>query len=211
MRPLLSAALACALALAAPVGPASAGAGAGTVRPLYGPAAPLYQHTVPRRGGDDGGGSLSRPGWGRSTQPGFRSAPTQIFCDRFGRCWQQLQGPSRYGGFGARPPGWADDLPDRLATDGRFARPRSGVVCDFRTSICYKDGRVDKSETKDAFGERAADRADDLRDRRGTGRVFAPERGVSCDSVRRICFDGGFADRSLTRRYFGEQAADNLD
>jgi hypothetical protein len=70
---------------------------------------------------------------------------------------------------------------------------------------------VDESETRDVFGERAADRADDLRDRRGTARLFVPERGVSCDADRRVCFDGSTPDVSLTRRYFGGEAASRLD
>ena len=85
------------------------------------------------------------------------------------------------------------------------------MVCDVATSVCYKRGKVDKSETKALFGERAADRADDLRDRRGTGRLFVPERGVTCDAGKRACFDEGVPDYSLTRRYFGRQAADALD
>ena len=61
------------------------------------------------------------------------------------------------------------------------------------------------------FGERAGDRADDLRDRLGTARVFVPERGVACDRNRRMCLDDGDPDRSLTRRYFGRRAARALD
>jgi hypothetical protein len=151
------------------------------------------------------------------------SRPT-LNCDSYGRCWQQVPTYRRPGvgddrrnrfGYGAplntRPPGWADDLPRRAQQPDRFFRPRGGVVCDRSSSICYKSGKVDKSETRWMFGDRASDRADDLRDRRGTARVFVPEKGVSCDSSRQICFDGGTPDRSLTRRYFGGQAAGALD
>lgn len=163
-------------------------------------------------------GYQSNPGWsGSGLQPRTRGyverAPVRpsIVCDRFGRCFQQAP---RYGygydyGY-VRPPGWADDLPYRSRARGRFYRPEGNVVCDQATRICYKDGRIDKTETRDAFGERAADRADDIRDERGRARVFVPERGVTCDPARQVCYDGSFKDYSLTRRYFGQRAADRL-
>jgi hypothetical protein len=113
--------------------------------------------------------------------------------------------------LGTRPPGWADDLPYRAQEPGRFVRTRPGVVCDRSTSLCYRRGEVDKTETRDAFGARAADRADDLRDDRGTARLFVPERGVACDAGRRVCYDDGRPDFSLTRRYFGQRAAGAID
>jgi len=154
----------------------------------------------------------------RVVTPGYRAVPVRpsrpaISCDAYGRCWQSV--PSYGYGWGldrgTRPPGWADDLPRRARDPSRFQRPRSGVVCDQGTSVCYKRGRIDRSETREMFGGRAADRADDLRDERGTGRVFVPERGVSCDPGRQVCFDEGVPDRSLTRRYFGRNAAGSLD
>ena len=108
----------------------------------------------------------------------------------------------------ARPPGWADDLPRRARASDRFLRPDRHVVCDRATSICYKRGEVDKSATEGVFGERAGDRADDLRDKLGTARLFVPERGVACDRGRRACFDDGEPDRRLTRRYFGRRGHD---
>ena len=93
----------------------------------------------------------------------------------------------------------------------RFLRPRSEVLCDRATRICYKLGKVDKSDTERVFGGRAGDRADDLRDRLGTARLFVPERGVACDRERRMCLDDGEPDHSLTRRYFGRRAAHALD
>ncbi len=142
---------------------------------------------------------------------GGRALRPQIYCDGYGRCFQRF--PDRFSGgsYRTRPPGWADDLPGRVRYPDRFSRPRSEVVCDQATNVCYRRGRVDRSETRDVFGDRAADRADDLRDRRGTARLFVPERGVSCDTGRRVCFDGGVPDVSLTRRYFGGGAAAGLD
>jgi hypothetical protein len=111
----------------------------------------------------------------------------------------------------AQPPGWAESLPGSARTNDRFLRPRSEVVCDRATRICYKQGKVDKSDTERVFGGRAGDRADDLRDRLGTARLFVPERDVACDRERRMCLDDGDPDRRLTRRYFGRRAARAVD
>jgi Fels-1 Prophage Protein-like len=151
---------------------------------------------------------LARPGYGYS--PLHRPS---IACDRFGRCWELGPSDAFARGYGERrsAPGWAEDLPGSARLEDRFLRPRSEVVCDRATSICYKEGKVDKSDTERVFGGRAGDRADDLRDRLGTARLFVPERGVACDRERRLCLDDGDPDRSLTRRYFGRPAARALD
>jgi Fels-1 Prophage Protein-like len=190
------------LALAMSLGP-GAPAGAGEPpRARIDPNFPPFRSIAPNTGG------VAAP------QAIVPRPDDRVRCDGYGRCWQQV--PSYGGGYtdgrGARPPGWADDLPRRRSRDPyRFDRPRSGVVCDAATSLCYKQGAIDKSETKAAFGERAADRADDLRDRGGTDRLFVPERGVTCDPRRRVCFDDGVADFSHTRRYFGQRAADAVE
>jgi hypothetical protein len=138
-----------------------------------------------------------------------------IACDSFGRCWEV--GPSyRFAREyierpDARPPGWAESLPGSARTQHRFLRPRSDVVCDRASRICYKEGEVDKSDTEGIFGGRAGERADALRDRFGTARLFVPERGVACDRDSRVCLEDGDADRRLTRRYFGRNAARAID
>jgi Fels-1 Prophage Protein-like len=152
---------------------------------------------------------LRRPGYGSS----FLHRPS-IACDRFGGCWEldpSDRFPRGYSERRARPPGWAEDLPDSARLHHRFLRGGSEVVCDRATRICYKEGKVDKSDTQRVFGERAGDRADGLRDRLGTARLFLPERGVACDRARRVCLDDGDPDRSLTRRYFGRRAARALE
>jgi Fels-1 Prophage Protein-like len=152
---------------------------------------------------------LGRPGYGYSSL----HRPS-IACDRFGRCWEldpSDRFPRGYSERRARPPGWAEDLPGSARSHDRFLRAGSEVVCDRATGICYKEGKVDKSDTERVFGERAGDRADGLRDRLGTARVFLPERDVACDRARRVCLDDGDPDRSLTRRYFGRRAARALD
>jgi hypothetical protein len=153
---------------------------------------------------------LARPGYGYS--PLHRPS---IACDRFGRCWELdpfdrfARGDSER--RAARPPGWAENLPDSARLHHRFLRAGSEVVCDRATHICYKEGKVDKSDTERVFGGRAGDRADGLRDRFGTARLFLPEQDVACDRERRVCLDDGDPDRSLTRRYFGRRAARALD
>jgi len=147
------------------------------------------------------------PGYGH----GLRHRPA-VACDSFGRCWQLRPDPfERRYAERARPPGWADDLPRSARMSDRFLRPRSDLVCDRASRVCYKDGQVDKSDTERVFGERAGDRADDLRDRLGTARLFVPERGVACDRERRLCVEDGDPDRKVTRRYFGRRAAQALD
>ena len=153
---------------------------------------------------------LAVPGYGRSPFDRLR-----VVCDRFGRCWRaEPSARFSHGHLGRpepRPPGWAESLPESARTQNRFLRPRSEVVCDRATRICYNEGNIDKSDTKDIFGKRAGKRADKLRDQHGTPRVFAPERDVSCDRERRRCFDDGAPDRGLTRRYFGRRAARGLE
>jgi hypothetical protein len=148
------------------------------------------------------------PGYGYPRRPA-------VACDSFGRCWQL--GP--YDRFArgyvqrpdARPPGWAESLPGSARTQHRFLRPGSDVVCDRATRICYKKGKVDQSDTEAIFGGRAGERADAIRDRFGTSRLFVPERDVACDRASRVCLEDGDADRRLTRRYFGRKAAREID
>ena len=146
------------------------------------------------------------PGYGRS----LRHRPA-VACDSFGRCWR-LEPSDPFERLyvrrsDARPPGWAENLPRSARLHDRFLRPGSDVVCDRASRLCYKDGKVDKSDTQSVFGERAGDRADRLRDRLGTGRMFVPQRGVACDRERKLCLEDGNPDRKLTRRYFGKDAA----
>ena len=144
---------------------------------------------------------------------GLLGRPTLV-CDAFGRC--ERVGPANvgpgfrhlYGGPWAARPSFRYDL-DRGGD--RFVRTGSDVRCDRATRICYKDGRLDKSETQDAFGERAGDRADGLRDSVGTAHVFVTKRGAACDRERRVCFSDGEPDRRVTERHFGRRGKKNRD
>ena len=153
---------------------------------------------------------LARPWYGR----GGLHDPA-VACDSFGRCWHVGSSDRFRRGYlerrDAHPPAWADNLPESARTQHRFVRPGSDVVCDRATGICYKQGKVDKSDTERVFGERAGDKVDALRDRFSSSRLFAPERGVACNRESRVCLEDGDPDRSLTRRYFGRRAARALD
>lgn len=130
----------------------------------------------------------SSPGWwGR---PSYERQPAYRYGDRSADRYYRNQ--ARSGG------------------EGRLARPDNDVVCDRRTRICYKDGKIDKSETQDFFGGKAADRADDVRDRYEND-AFVPRKNVVCDRDRRVCYKDGDPNRNLTRDYFGNRAAKRVD
>lgn len=103
---------------------------------------------------------------------------------------------------GAAPP-WARN-------DQRFTRPDQNVVCDHRTEVCYKKGNLNVDQTREHFGNGAGQRADRIRDRAGTKDVFVPQRGAVCNDNSNTCYQGGRADRGLTRDYFGRNAARRL-
>jgi hypothetical protein len=179
----------------------------GCIAPAVGSGAWVGPTSAPRYG--------TYPHWYRDLWPAYPGYggdlrhPSALTCDRFSRC-AHLRPSDNFGrryAARARPPQWAEDLPRSARSSDRFLRPRSNVVCDRASRICYKSGKIDKSDTERAFGDRAGDRADDLRDRFGTARLFVPQRGVACDRERRVCLEGGDPDRKLTRRYFGKGAA----
>jgi hypothetical protein len=129
------------------------------------------------------------PSWQRQASP-------QIVCEPGGwRCYR-VDAPLQQRGYDWRQSqpwygqGWRRD-PWNARPDPRFARPAPSVVCDQRTSICYKDGHIDKSETQLYFGNSASRRADAIRDRAGTGQVFVPRPGVVCDPDDRKCIRRG--------------------
>jgi hypothetical protein len=167
-------------------------------QPSVGAAQPDYGWG-PWTGGDSGWRTY--PGYGDRYGHGSGRV-----CDHFGRCWHPGydHDPDRV--RSARPPDWADDLPESAQERRRFVRPDDGLVCDQVTRVCYKQGNVDKSDTKEFFGRRAAKRADRLRDERGSAEIFVPEPGVACDPQRERCFADGEPDRDLTKRHFGRRA-----
>ena len=114
----------------------------------------------------------------------------------------------------AGPQSWAEPGPvgrsvPGTSRNGTF-QPSRNVVCDRATEICYRRGRIDKSETEDVFGERAGDRADRYRDRYGRDDLYVRSRNVVCDRETHTCYKNGHADRSETREVFGKGAARNV-
>jgi hypothetical protein len=155
------------------------------------------------------GGAQPDVGWDSSwpTYPGYSRSyyrDDEVVCDRYGRCWRYDDDHEHDRYRTARPPDWAEELPDSEQERRRFVRPDDNLVCDQATRVCYKRGLVDKSDTKEFFGRRAAKHADRLRDERGNAEIFIPEKGVACDPGRQRCYADGKPDRDLTRRHFGK-------
>lgn len=94
--------------------------------------------------------------------------------------------------------------------DPRFSRKSDDTVCDRRTSICYQNGEIDKTETQERFGNRAAERADDIRDRQRSANVYVPRRGTVCNDDRNRCYQDGRGNVRQTRENFGDRAANTL-
>jgi hypothetical protein len=86
-------------------------------------------------------------------------------------------------------------------------RGNSRVSCDQRTQVCYKDGEIDASETKDTFGKGAARRVDRVRDDAGTNNIFLPRNNTVCNRDEKVCYKNGRPDQSDTRDQFGKKAA----
>lgn len=96
-----------------------------------------------------------------------------------------------------------------------FGGPRYGsrsydngrVYCDQRTEVCYKDGDIDASETKEVFGKGASRRVDRVRDEAGTNNIFLPRNNTVCNRDEKVCYKNGQPDWSDTRDQFGKKAA----
>jgi hypothetical protein len=113
------------------------------------------------------------------------------------------------GGYLGGGSGWSGYGGSWGGPRSRTFRPDRRVVCDRGTQICYKRGEIDKSETEEAFGGRAGDRADRIRDKWGSD-VYVRNRKVVCDNDRDVCFKNGRPDRSETRDVYGKKAARRL-
>lgn len=87
--------------------------------------------------------------------------------------------------------------------DYRDDRRAFRAGCDARRQLCFKDGRIDKSETRDVFGDRAAERVKNIRDRRNDNDDYRDGRS-GCDDRRQVCLKNGQLDRSETRERYGD-------
>ena len=61
--------------------------------------------------------------------------------------------------FGKGAARQVDRIRDQAGTN-RIYRVDDNVVCNRRSEVCYKNGRPDRSETRDYFGKKAARRVD---------------------------------------------------
>jgi hypothetical protein len=111
---------------------------------------------------------------------------------------------SPFGGSYGRSPGYA-------RSNGRTFQPSRGVVCDRATQTCYRGREIDASETRDYFGNKAARKADRVRDTQGTNRVYRVNQKVVCNRRDQVCYKNGRPDVSDTRDYFGKKAARRID
>jgi hypothetical protein len=106
--------------------------------------------------------------------------------------------------------GGAAILPVRPRTRS-LREARLGRALRSRHPHLLQARRVDKSDTQNAFGERAGDRADGWRDSVGTAHLFVTRGGAACDRERRVCFNDGEPDRRLTERFFGRRGKKDRD
>ena len=83
-----------------------------------------------------------------------------IVCDRATRtCYRdgEIDASETRDYFGNRAGRRVDRIRDAAGTNKIF-RPDDDVVCNRRERVCFKDGRPDRSETRDFFGKKAARR-----------------------------------------------------
>lgn len=121
-------------------------------------------------GGIYGGGTSGPYGYGSgpfgggSGQGGgrtFRPSP-DVVCDRATEtCYRrgQIDASETRDVFGRKAARDVDRVRDWAGTN-RIYRASDDVVCNRSSKICYKNGRPDRSETRDYFGKKAARRID---------------------------------------------------
>lgn len=124
-----------------------------------------------RRSGPYGTDPLARSGYGstasRFGNSGFASGRTfrpspNVVCDRATEtCYRggEIDASETNAYFGKGASRRVDRIRDGAGTN-RIYRVDNDVVCDRRREICYKNGRPDRSETKEFFGKKAARRID---------------------------------------------------
>lgn len=104
-----------------------------------------------------------------------------------------------------------NDDDDGKGKNRRLVRTERNVVCDRRTEVCYKNGDIDASETREYFGKDEARRVDRIRDRYKDNDIFLPRGNTVCREENRTCYVKGEPDRRATREYFGKKAARRVD
>lgn len=131
-----------------------------------------------------------------------------------GGCLQLQGGPVGYRAPPVTLPGggavYGVPYPAAAPSTRRWVGEEPRVVCDRETEVCYKRGRIDSSETRDAFGKGPARRVRALQQEFGSNDVFLPRDNTVCDRNAEVCYKNGRPDWSDTRDQFGKKAARRL-
>ena len=117
---------------------------------------PFYRS--PGLGADPFGGWSGSP---RSSGRTFRPSPN-VVCDRATEtCYRgrDIDASETRDYFGRGAARRVDRIRDQAGTN-RIYRPSDNVVCNRAAQVCYKNGRPDRSETRDYFGKKAGRRVD---------------------------------------------------
>lgn len=101
--------------------------------------------------------------YGRSSQGGRTFSPDRnVVCDRATEtCYRgrEIDASETRDNFGKSAARRVDRIRDEAGTN-RIYRVDDDVVCNRQREVCYKNGRPDRSETRDYFGKKAARQVD---------------------------------------------------
>ena len=101
--------------------------------------------------------------YGRSDNGGRTFNPSRgVVCDRATEtCYRgrEIDASETRDYFGRSAARQVDRIRDEAGTN-RIYRVDDDVVCNRPKEVCYKNGRPDRSETRDYFGKKAARRVD---------------------------------------------------
>jgi hypothetical protein len=110
-----------------------------------------------------GGNPYGSDRYGRSGNGGRTFSPSRnVVCDRATEtCYRgrEIDASETRDYFGKSASRQVDRIRDQAGTN-RIYRVDDDVVCNRRSEVCYKNGRPDRSETRDYFGKKAARRVD---------------------------------------------------
>ena len=105
----------------------------------------------------------SRDYYGRSNNGGRTFTPSRgVVCDRATEtCYRgrEIDASETRDYFGRSAARQVDRIRDEAGTN-RIYRVDDDVVCNRPQEVCFKNGRPDRSETRDYFGKKAARRID---------------------------------------------------
>jgi hypothetical protein len=110
-----------------------------------------------------GGNPFGSGSYGRSGGGGRTFSPDRnVVCDRATEtCYRgrEIDASETRAYFGKSAARQVDRIRDQAGTN-RIYRVDDDVVCNRQREVCYKNGRPDRSETRDYFGKKAARKVD---------------------------------------------------